>query len=72
MDTFVNLSVINKLKVPKNINLKTINGQSLVNCGDGCEDIDITGSSTNSNVLIDGGTFLVPTNSVLIDAGSFV
>lgn len=29
------------------------------------------GGGTNSNVLIDGGTFLVPTQYVLIDAGIF-
>lgn len=30
------------------------------------------GGGTNSNVLIDGGTFLSPNENVLIDAGSFV
>jgi hypothetical protein len=29
------------------------------------------GGGTNSNVLIDGGTFLIPTQNVLIDAGIF-
>ena len=64
-----NLNVTNKLRIPKNVNLKKINGQSLVSLLECPENILIP--YPTSNVLIDGGTFAAPTNSVIIDAGSF-
>jgi len=71
VERIINLTVVNKMTLPKNTNLVTINGRSLIACN-GCEDIEVGGGvATGSDVLIDGGTFLTPTNSVLIDAGTF-
>ena len=70
MEQIINLRVVNKLVIPRNTNLKTINGISLI-ATPYDTNIDIGGSSTTSNVLIDGGGFTAPSNSVLIDAGSF-
>lgn len=44
MDQITNLNVTNRLRVPKNINLKTLNGESLVACGDCADDIKIAQS----------------------------
>lgn len=69
MESIVNLQVVNKLVIPKDTNIKTINGISLIGTK---YDTNINvGNGTLSNVLIDGGGFTVPSNSVLIDAGSF-
>jgi len=71
MEKITNLEVVSNMVLPKNTNIKTINGISLI-ATKYDTNINISGGgSTNSNVLIDGGGFTLPSNSVLIDAGSF-
>lgn len=69
MESIINLRVVNKLVIPRDTNIKTINGISMVATPYNTN-INV-GNGTLSNVLIDGGSFVAPTNSVLIDAGSF-
>ena len=69
MESIINLQVTSNMVLPKNTNIKTINGISMIATK---YDTNINvGNGTLSNVLIDGGGFTVPSNSVLIDAGSF-
>jgi len=44
MEQITNLNVTNRLRIPKNVNLRTINGQSLVACGDCPDDIEVAQS----------------------------
>jgi hypothetical protein len=48
MEQITNLNVTNRLRVPKNVNLRTINGQSLVACGDCPDDIVVAQSPYGS------------------------
>lgn len=61
MEQITNLNVTNRLRIPKNVNLKTVNGQSLVACGDCPDDIKVAqapyGSfydTTTQSVDLDG------------------
>jgi hypothetical protein len=48
MEQITNLNVTNRLRIPKNVNLRTINGQSLVACGDCPDDIVVAQSPYGS------------------------
>lgn len=48
MEQITNLNVTNRLRIPKNVNLRTINGQSLVACGDCPDDIEVAQSPYGS------------------------
>lgn len=68
-DLVTNIRITNKAILPKNTNLKTINGISLINTCNDCEDIEISGGA-GSDTLIDCGDRM--TGSEIIDMGNRV
>lgn len=70
-DLFTNIRITNKAVLPKNTNLKTINGISLINDCNDCVDIVISGGGgAGSDTLIDCGDRM--TGSEIIDMGNRV
>jgi len=66
-----NIRITNKAILPKNTNLKTINGISLINDCNECVDIEISGGGgAGSDAIIDCGNRM--TGSELIDLGNRV
>lgn len=71
VETVTNLRVTNKAILPVNTNLKTINGISLINNCNDCENIVISGSGgAGSDAIIDCGDRM--TGSEVIDMGERV
>lgn len=70
-DLVTNIRITNKAVLPKNTNLKTINGISLINTCNDCEDIVISGGGgAGSDALIDCGDRI--TGGEIIDMGNRV
>jgi len=71
-ETVTNIRITNKAILPKNTNLKTINGISLINDCNECVDIEISGGGggAGSDAIIDCGDRM--TGSELIDMGNRV
>jgi hypothetical protein len=69
---FTNIFITNKATLPKNTNLKTINGESLINDCNECVDIVISGGGggAGSDGIIDCGERM--TGSEIIDMGERV
>lgn len=67
-DLVTNIRITNKAVLPKNTNLKTINGISLINDCNDCEDIVISGGGGGLN--IDGGRAdSIYTSDLIISGG---
>lgn len=70
-ELFTNIRITNKAILPVNTNLKTINGISLINNYNDCENIVISGSGgAGSDAIIDCGDRM--TGNEIIDMGERV